>query len=87
MHVKMKVTIYSLPDCPKCEKLKEYMKKRGVDFDAKWFDTEAQTEFIMINMFGNPPILTKGSRVEPSEKLFEGDTIREDYVEEVLRDG
>jgi hypothetical protein len=38
-------------------------------------------------MFGNPPILTKGSRVEPSEKLFEGDTIREDYVEEVLRDG
>jgi glutaredoxin len=83
----MKVTVYSLPDCPKCDKLKEYMKKKGVDFEAKWFDTYAQTEFIMMNMFGNPPILTKGNRVEPSENLFEGYTIREDYLEEVLKDG
>ena len=41
----------------------------------------------MMNMFGNPPILTKGNRVEPSENLFEGYTIREDYLEEVLEDG
>jgi glutaredoxin len=83
----MNVTVYSLPDCPKCEKLKDYMKKRGVDFEAKWFDTEAQTEFIMMNMFGNPPILRKGDRVESSEKIFEGDKLLEEYIEEVLRDG
>ncbi len=83
----MKATVYSLPDCPKCEKLKEFMKKRKVEFEAKWFDTEAQTNFIMINMFGNPPILATDTRVEPSEKMFEGDRLREDYVLEVLQSG
>jgi len=83
----MKVTVYSLPDCPKCEKLKDYLKKRGVDFEARWFDTEVQTEFIMTNMFGNPPILTAGSAVRPSEEMFEGYTLKEDKVEEVLGSG
>ncbi len=83
----MKVTVYSLPDCPKCEKLKEYLKKRGIDFDARWFDTEAQTEFIMMNMFGNPPIITAGSAVRPSEEMFEGYTLKEDKVAEVLDSG
>lgn len=83
----MKVTVYSLPDCPKCEKLKEYLKKRGVDFEARWFDTEAQTGFIMMNMFGNPPVLTAGSAVKPSEELFEGDTLMEERVLEALEVG
>jgi len=83
----MKVTVYSLPDCPKCEKLKDYLSKRGVDYEARWFDTEAQTEFIMINMFGNPPVLTAGDAVRPSEELFEGDALREDKVAEVLETG
>ena len=82
----MKVTVYSLPDCPKCEKLKNFLKGSDVNFEAKWFDTEAQTDFIMMNMFGNPPILTLGDniRVEPSENLFDGEELRPDQVLEVL---
>ena len=82
----MKVTVYSLPDCPKCEKLKNFLKGSDVDFEAKWFDTEAQTDFIMMNMFGNPPILTLGDnvRVEPSENLFDGEELKQDQVLEAL---
>ena len=82
----MKVTVYSLPDCPKCEKLKDFLKGSDVDFEAMWFDTEAQTDFIMMNMFGNPPILTLGDnvRVEPSENLFDGDNLKQDLVLEAL---
>ncbi|MBN2336432.1 hypothetical protein JXL21_12815 [Candidatus Bathyarchaeota archaeon] len=82
----MKVTVYSLPDCPKCDKLKEYLKKSSVDFEARWFDTEAQTDFIMLNMFGNPPILTLGdnARVEPSENMFVNGELNKDFVLEVL---
>jgi len=83
----MKVTVYSLPDCPKCDKLKEYLKNKGVEFEARWFDTEAQTGFIMMNMFGNPPILTAGSAVRPSEEMFEGYNLKEDKVEEALSSG
>jgi hypothetical protein len=83
----MKVTIYSLPDCPKCDKLKEYLEKRRVEFETRWFDTEAQTDFIMMNMFGNPPILKAGSAVNPSEELFEGDTLKVNKIMEVLESG
>ncbi len=82
----MKFTVYSLPDCPKCEKLKKFLENSEVDFEARWFDTEAQTDFIMMNMFGNPPILTldDNARVEPSERLFEGEELKQDLVLEVL---
>jgi glutaredoxin len=83
----MNATVYSLPDCPKCDKLKEWMKENEIEFETKWFDTEAQTEFIMRNMFGNPPVLTFGDRVEPSEVLFEGEKLKEELVKEVLRSG
>jgi len=82
----MNVTVYSLPDCPKCDKLKKFLESSEVDFEARWFDTEAQTDFIMMNMFGNPPILTLGdnARVEPSESLFEGEDLKKDLVLEAL---
>ncbi len=85
----MKITVYSLPDCPKCDKLKAYLKGKEIDFEADWFDTENQTDFVMMNMFGNPPILTLGEKevVKPSEELFEGETLIEDRVMEMLESG
>jgi len=81
----MMIIVYSLPDCPKCDKLKAYLKKENIEFESKWFDTEAQTDFIMLNMFGNPPILSVKDRVEPSENLFEGEELREEFLLEMLR--
>lgn len=81
----MTITVYSLPDCPKCDKLKSYLVTRNIRFQDRWFDTEAQTEFIMMNMFGNPPILANGEKVEPSERLFEGENLREELVMEILK--
>ncbi len=72
--------IYSLPDCHKCEELKAYMKRNDIPFEAKWFDTEAQTEFVMRNMFGNPPILEVGGRCVASEEMFPGGALSEDVV-------
>jgi glutaredoxin len=82
----MKVTVYSLPDCPKCDRLKDFLKDSNISFEAKWFDTEVQTDFIMMNMFGNPPILTvdDNTRVEPSERLFIEDELKQDLILEVL---
>ena len=53
------IRVYSLPDCQKCDTLKEWLKTEGIEYEAKWFDTEAQTDFIMRNFFDNPPILAK----------------------------
>lgn len=83
----MKVTVYSLPDCQKCDKLKEWLYKNKVNFESKLFDTEAQADFIMMNLFGNPPIMKYGERVQLSETLFEGEELMEERVLEVLNSG
>ena len=85
----MKITVYSLPDCPKCEKLKGFLKTQNIDFKADWFDTKNQTDFVMMNMFGNPPILALGEKetVKPSEELFEGDKLIKERVVEMLKLG
>jgi glutaredoxin len=82
-----KIRVYSLPDCPKCEVLKEWLKAEGFEFEAKWFDTEAQTDFIMMNFFDNPPILANGEIAKGAEALFEGERLKEDFVMEVLTIG
>ena len=81
---KMRPRVYTLPDCPHCEALKGWLKARGVEFEERAFDTDVQLEFIMRNMFGNPPILEVGSRVVPSEELFVDEALDEEKLREVL---
>ena len=76
--------VYTLPDCPKCEVLKGWLSEKQIDFDVKPFDTEAQTDFIMRNMFGNPPILELGESFAPSEELFPEEKLDERKAYEVL---
>ncbi len=76
--------VYSLPDCKKCEELKTWLKEKGVPFEAKWFDSEAQTDFVMKNMFGNPPILEVGDKCVASEEMFPGGKLEKSVVEGFL---
>ena len=76
--------VYTLPDCPKCDKLKGWLSEKQIDFDVKPFDTEAQTDFIMRNIFGNPPILELGEVFAPSEELFLNEKLDETKALEVL---
>ncbi len=76
--------VYTLPDCPKCDELKEWLQDESVEFDVQSFDTDAQLEFIMKNMFGNPPILELGDDAYPSEVLFPKEVLDVDKLKEVL---
>jgi glutaredoxin len=82
-----RATVYTLPDCPKCEELKEWLGEEGVEFDVRSFDTETQLEFIMRNVFGNPPILERGEMLAPSEDLFPNEALDEAKVKEILGSG
>lgn len=79
-----RVTVYTLPDCSKCDELKRWLSEEGVEFDVRAFDTETQMEFIMKNVFGNPPILERGDLLAPSEELFSGEALDEGKAKEVL---
>ncbi|HUS78625.1 MAG TPA: glutathione S-transferase N-terminal domain-containing protein [Patescibacteria group bacterium] len=79
--------VYTLPDCPKCEKLKAWLSEKGINYDVKSFDTETQLEFIMKNMFGNPPILELGEAIASSEELFHEDILDVSKVKGMLEIG
>ena len=79
-----RATVYTLPDCIKCDELKEWLADNNKDYESKSFTTEAQLEFIMKNMFGNPPILKVEERIASSEELFPNDILNEEKVMEVL---
>jgi len=85
LYVTKPIRVYTLPGCEHCEELKKKLKELGVEFEERVFDVEAQTEFIMRNVFGNPPILEVGETAYAYEDLFDGDEIFEDRVREVIR--
>lgn len=77
--------VFTLPDCPNCSKLKEWLDIHKVKFEEFSFDTEAQVDFIMKNVFGNPPLLEMGSKVMSSEELFVDEVLNEEKAWEMLR--
>ena len=79
-----RATVYTLPDCVKCDELKDWLEKKGEVYETKSFTTEIQLEFIMKNMFGNPPIHEMDERLPSSEELFLNDLLKEEKVLEVL---
>lgn len=78
------IRVYSLPDCSKCDVLKAWLKDNELIFESKWFDTEAQTEFVMKNMFGNPPILEFGEKCVAAEEMFPQGILNENVVRDLL---
>jgi len=70
--IQRKAILYKLPDCPKCEILKDWLHKQNIRFDQRWFDVKVQTEFIMRNEFGDPPILVIKGVWITSRDLFDG---------------
>ena len=81
---KRNAKVYTLPDCPNCTKLKIWLKDHEIPYEEKLFDTNVQLDFIMKNMFGNPPILDVGSITLQSEELFSNEQLNEVKVKEAL---
>lgn len=76
--------VYTFPNCHKCDLLKSWLIEKEIEFTSQAFDTVAQTEFIMKNMFGNPPVLEVGDRYASAEDMFPNEIMDEVKVLEVL---
>jgi arsenate reductase-like glutaredoxin family protein len=76
--------VYTFPECSKCDTLKMWLEMMEIEFEEKPFDTEAQLEFIMHNIFGDPPILEVCTRIVPSEELFVGEMLDEVKIKKVF---
>lgn len=79
-----RLQVYTVPACVKCDVIKGWLKERAIEFEERTFDTDTQLEFIMKNIFGNPPILEIGEKIFPSEDLFPNEVFNEAKLMGVL---
>ncbi len=78
------VIVYTQPRCKNCGILKKWLKSKKIKFEEKLFDTEAQTEMIMNNVFDDPPFLKVDGKVMSSMEMFETDGRIKPSVSEFL---
>jgi len=81
------IRVYTLPNCPNCERLKDWLRDRGKEFETRVFDVLTHTNFVMRNVFGSPPILENGGgEVLVAEEIFKDDRFDTTLVEGFLDD-
>ena len=81
----MSIIVYTLPDCPNCETLKEWLKMKGIDYIVAPFDTLNQSRFIMENIFGSTPILeTPDGLILVGEDMFVEHELIEGPIEVII---
>ncbi|MGA9140241.1 MAG: glutaredoxin domain-containing protein [Methanocella sp.] len=59
-----RLMVYSQPTCPACNELKEYLKKKGVDFEDRdvTTDPEALREMIKVHKVRVTPLVIAGDK-------------------------
>lgn len=76
------MNIYTLPDCPNCDTLKEWLRNKGIEFESHHFDVDIHTDLVMKNIFESPPLIVMDDgRITGSESLFNTKGLDEAYVE------
>ncbi len=57
------VTVYTTPQCPWCQKAKEFLDNRGVDYEEKNVAEDREAADQMIDLTGqrSVPVISKGS--------------------------
>jgi len=81
----MVVKIFTLPDCPKCNILKNKMKSLGVSFeDASMEDPETKTDLLMNDIYTNvAPVLFIDGKYYTHDQIFNKD--ENGISQEILR--
>ena len=81
-----KLTIYTLVDCPNCEILKEFLKKKGIAFSEEDMSTAAALTELRVNgVFVNEaPVLRNGTRFLTHNDLFLKGHVKEENVSRLV---
>ena len=80
------IIIYTTTACPKCKKLKEYMKSAEIEYAEADMSTPASlTELRANGVFTMmAPVLQVGDSFLTLEEMFDGDRIRTDVIDGLL---
>ena len=82
-----KIRVYTMENCPHCEIVKKFLASEGVPYEEIDIMTaEARTELTMNGVFTlTTPIIQIGSTFLTSKDIFDGETLRREKMEGVMR--
>ena len=76
------ITVYTTSTCPKCKKLKSYLKSAAIEYaEADMSTPAALTELRANGVFTMmAPVLQVGDSFLTLEEMFDGDRIKKDVI-------
>lgn len=80
-----KIVVYTTAVCPKCKKLKDYLKSKNVDFETADMGTpESLTELRFHNVFTiNAPVLRRGDMFCTDRILFPNGELDTEFIDTI----
>ena len=81
-----KIVVYTTERCPKCNKLKQFLKTNSVDFEVADMSTpEALTELRFNGVFTvTAPVLQVDDTFLTHEEIFKGDEVNPEKFQGIL---
>ncbi len=82
MGEKSVLTVYTLETCPNCELLKEFLKRKGIQFREEDMSSAASLTELRVNgVFAmEAPVLRQGNTFLTTPDLFSAGKVKEDSV-------
>jgi glutaredoxin len=82
MGEKSVLTVYTLENCPNCELLKDFLKRKGLKFSEEDMASAASLTELRVNgVFAmEAPVLRQGETFLTTAELFSGGKVKEDSV-------
>jgi glutaredoxin len=79
------IIVYTTSTCPKCKKLKSYLKSAAIEYtEADMSTPAALTELRANGVFTMmAPVLQAGDSFLTLEEMFDGDRIRKDVIDDL----
>jgi len=81
------VIIYTLPVCPNCHVLRQFLMKNNLSFDECDLDSpKSRTTLLMNGIFTTTaPVLQVDDRFLTYDQLFEGGEVKIDFVMSIVK--
>jgi len=82
MGEKSVLTVYTLENCPNCESLKVFLKRKGIKFREEDMSSAASLTELRVNgVFAmEAPVLRQGDTFLTTPDLFSGGKVKEESV-------
>jgi len=83
----LQVKLYTTPTCLRCNQLKEWLKREGINYEERsLLDSEVMADLIIRDIFvTSAPVLEYGNDILTAKQLFIGNQLNTELLKGLLK--